>query len=269
MLMLIGLPLAVVAIVAFAIYRARPGERTALLLEVALLITGFIVYFTVRELTEGSVEQATANAERIISLQKHLGIFIEPALNQAAASRQWAMTLFNWIYIWGHWPVIALVAAWLYFARPDGYRLTRTAFFISGAIGFFFFALLPTAPPRFMGDEFIDTVAEFSNAYRVLQPSSVTIQYAAFPSLDFVWFVLVGFAVVSYASRSWVKFLGVLSPVAMFLATVFTANHYLLDIVMGAIVALAGLALAVWVVRWLPDPHLWREHRLRTSSEPS
>jgi hypothetical protein len=239
----------VLSIVALAVYRARPAERTAVLLEVALLSTGFVVYFTVRELTEGSIERATANAEAIIRIQKSLGIFVEPALNQAAASRQWLLTVLNWIYIWGHWPVIALVAGWLYYARPEGYRITRTAFFISGAIGFFFFALLPTAPPRFMGDEFIDTVSEFSRAYRVLQPASITNQYAAFPSLHFGWNLLVGIAVVRYASRPSVKFLGVMSPVAMLLATVLTANHYILDLVMGAIVALTGLALATLLVR--------------------
>jgi hypothetical protein len=244
------MPVTILAIIAFAVVRARSQERAAVLREVALVSAGFVVYFTVRELTEGSFERAAANAEAIIRLQESLGIFVEPTLNHAAASRQWALTGLNWIYIWGHWPVIALVAAWLYHAQPDGYRLIRTAFFISGAIGFFFFALLPTAPPRLMGGEFIDTVTEFSNAYRVLQPASVTNQYAAFPSLHFGWNLLIGIAVMRYARRPVVRVLGLMSPVLMLLATVLTANHYLLDIVMGGIVALAGLGLAVGYRRW-------------------
>ena len=30
----------------------------------------------------------------------------------------WLVTAANWIYMWGHWPVIAFVALWLVTRRP-------------------------------------------------------------------------------------------------------------------------------------------------------
>ena len=210
---------------------------------------GFVTYFAVRKLTEGSVEDAVANAHAIIDFQRSLGIYVEPALNDAAASRPWALTVINWIYIWGHWPLIAAVGLWLLRAQPAGYALIRNAFFISGAVGFFFFALFPTAPPRLAAPEFVDTVTEFSRSYRVFQPPEITNQYAAFPSLHFGWNLLIGIALARYARWTPLRILGGLSPVGMLAATVFTANHYLVDIAMGAIVALFGLAVAAAIAR--------------------
>ena len=94
-------------------------------------------------------------------------------------------TLFNWIYIWGHWPVILTAAIVLYRLRPERYTLLRNAMFVSGVIGFLFFALLPVAPPRLADPSLIDTVTLHSEAYRALQPPGLTNQYAAFPSLHF------------------------------------------------------------------------------------
>jgi hypothetical protein len=74
------------------------------------------------------------------------------------------------MYIWGHWPLIGAVAAWLFFRRPDTYRLFRNAFLISGAIGIILFVLYPVAPPRLAGVDVVDTVTMYSNSYHVLQP---------------------------------------------------------------------------------------------------
>ncbi len=58
------------------------------------------------------------------------------------------VTLVNWIYIWGHWPVIIAAATFLYVRRPTHYRVLRNAIITSGLIGFLFFYEIPTAPPR-------------------------------------------------------------------------------------------------------------------------
>lgn len=243
-MLLIAMPLAVAIAFVVAIYLTGAGERRRLVFEIALLVSAFLAYFGVRAVTEGNTETSVANAEAIIEIQRTLGIFVELELNAAAADRPWLLTVMNWVYIWGHWPLIAVAALWLYRRQPAGYRLTRNAFLISGSMGLVFFALLPTAPPRLMDMEFVDTVTDFSSSYRLLQPPSVTNQYAAFPSLHFGWNLLIGIAIVRYARRRPVRVLGGLSPVAMLVATLFTANHYIIDVAAGGMVALVGLALA-------------------------
>ena len=154
----------------------------------------------------------------------------------------------NWAYIWGHWPLIILVAIWLYTMRPETYRLYRNAFMVSGAIGLVIFASFPVAPPRLADIDVIDTVTLHSSAYRVLQPPALVNQYAAMPSLHFGWNLLIGIAIFTTA-RSWeMKAFGVVKPVVMLLSVVLTANHYILDPVAGAAVALTGLAI-VWNTR--------------------
>jgi hypothetical protein len=59
---------------------------------------------------------------------------------------------------------------------------------------------------------------------------------------------------------------GVVLPCLMFLAIVLTANHYVVDGVLGAIVALIGLAMAFGVRRLPPLPafsfqRVWRSLR--------
>ena len=215
----------------------------------AVLITAaFLVYFGVRGATEGSAAEASANAGRLVELQGRLGILWEPDLQALIADHQTLVTLANWVYIWGHWPAIGIVAIWLFARHRDGFYLLRNAIFISGAIGLVFFLSIPMAPPRlFDGMQVIDTVTQHSNAYRALQPPSLVNQYAAFPSLHVGFNLLVGIALFRYAPNRAIRTLAVAMPVAMAAAVVLTANHFVLDVLAGSVVALVGLWLAVLV----------------------
>ena len=223
----------------------RDWRRYALVRELALATLAALTYFGVRNLTAGDAGEAFSNADRLVRLEEWARIAWEPRLQQTLLDHHAAVTLVNWIYIWGHWPVILTAAVVLYRVRPAQYLLLRNAMFLSGAIGFLFFALLPVAPPRLVDTSLVDTVSLHSDAYRALQPPGLTNQYAAFPSLHFGWNVLVGL-VVWGATRSIVlRTLSVFGPAAMGVAVVLTANHYLLDVLGG----MALVVFAFWVVR--------------------
>ena len=223
--------------------------------ELLLIAAGFVGYFGVRALTQGSAATASANALRLIRLERWLGVSWERSWQQATTDDRVVLTLVNWVYIWGHWPVILVVGTWLYLRVPDQYRLYRDAFFISGGIGMLFFVFFPVAPPRLVGAGFNDTVARYSHAYRALQPPSLVNRYAAFPSLHFGWDLLIGIALVRNARRWWVRAIGVLMPLAMAVAVVLTGNHWIIDVLAGALIALIGLAAAVLIRRWrAPKP---------------
>jgi hypothetical protein len=157
--------------------------------------------------------------------------------------------LTNWVYIWGHWPVILATAAALYLYRRDRYYLLRNALFVSGAIGFVFFALVPVAPPRLLELGLVDTVTDQSNAYRALQPPGLTNQYAALPSLHVGWNIVVGIVLLLTFAHVAIRAFAVVSPAAMTFAVVATANHYVLDVVAGIVVVLVGLAVAIAIER--------------------
>lgn len=212
--------------------------------EAALGIAAALTYFGVRNLTAGAADEAFANARRIARLEADLGLAWEGDLQDALLGSSELMTFFNWIYIWGHWPVIVTTAILLYRLRPERYLLLRNSIFLSGAIGFLFFALLPVAPPRLVDPALLDTVTLHSDSYRALQPPGLTNQYAAFPSLHFGWNLLVGVVVWGTARNTALRVLAVLGPVLMALAVVVTANHYVLDLVGGAVVVLLAFMIA-------------------------
>ncbi len=219
--------------------------------EVALVAVAALLYFVVRGLMHTRVDLAFAHAESIIDIERALGIFHESWLQGQLLGVDWLVTVANRVYIFGHWPVIAATMAWLVWKRPAAFTRYRSALLLSGAIGLVCFVLFPVAPPRFLPEYgFVDTVMEQTSAYRVLQPPSLTNQYAAMPSLHVGWNLLMGIAIVRNTTNRWARGFGYAMPVAMWLATVVTANHYLLDGLVGSVVALIGLALAIAIERW-------------------
>ena len=118
-------------------------RRSDFLREAAIVIGAYFAYFLVRAATEGDVGEALKHANAIEAFERSKGIYIEPALQAAILGERWIVDAMNWIYLWGHWPVIGVTAAWLYTKRPRSFRLYRNAFLISGAIGLFLLRDVP------------------------------------------------------------------------------------------------------------------------------
>jgi PAP2 superfamily protein len=224
-------------------------DRSGLLREMALVIFAYFAYFAVRGTTMGSEARAVANAEKVVGFERAIGLFREPAMQDAILDNRGLVNLMNWMYVWGHWPLIILVAAWLFLNHQSTYRLYRNAFLISGAIGLVIFALFPVAPPRLADIDIVDTVTLHSNSYRVLQPPGLVNQYAAVPSLHFGWNLLIGIVLFTRGRSVVTRATGLAVPPVMFLAIVLTANHYIIDAVLGGMVALTGLAIAYGLMR--------------------
>ena len=227
--------------------------RAAPVLGVAqeVVIVGFAaaVYGAVRAVTEGSVAQAVANAQAVERLERTLGIAWEQTAQSLIIGSSVLVMIANWIYIFGHWPVIVAAAALLYVQRPVHYRVLRNAVIASGLIGFLFFYAIPTAPPRLADLGLSDTVLEQSHAYRALQPPSLTNQYAAMPSLHFGWNLLVGIVLFAAFTSIAVRTFAVVMPIAMGFVVIATANHFVLDVAVALVVVGVGLALALVLER--------------------
>lgn len=221
-------------------WSARPLARETLLVTVAIL-----AYFGIRNATAGHSSAAFEDADRIVAFQERIGIDWEDELQGLVIDHGLLVDVVNWVYIWFHWPVILTAAVVLFLVRREHYRLLRNAFFVSGAIGFLFFALFPVAPPRLLDLGLVDTVTEHSYAYRALQPPGLTNQYAAFPSLHAGWNLLVGIVLFLAFTHVAVRVFAVAMPVAMALAVVMTANHFVIDVAAGVVVVLIGLGTSL------------------------
>jgi membrane-associated phospholipid phosphatase len=217
--------------------------------EVLVILAGVVTYFGIRGQTAGTPETAVDHAQDIVALEQRLNLDHEAGLQQYVVDSDVVSTVANWIYIWGHWPVIVATLLWLALRHRTVYLRLRNAMMASGGLGLLVYTTYPVAPPRLAELGLVDTVSERSSAYRILQPPAFVNQYAAMPSLHVGWDLLVGLALISAAGALWLRVLGRLMPVFMGLATVATANHYLLDVVAGVAFALAGHAIALQVER--------------------
>jgi membrane-associated phospholipid phosphatase len=241
------------------------GPVLRFLQQILIVIGAVVAYFGVRGLTEGDVTAAVRNAERVMAVERLLALDRETWLQQAVLDVPFTTTFFNWVYIYGHWPLITVVLCWLATRHRPVFLRVRNAMLVSGGIGIFIFAALPVAPPRLAGIGLVDTVTEQSNSYRVLQPAAFTNQYAAMPSLHVGWNLVVSLAVVLATRRLWLRVLAVAVTLSMDAAVVLTANHYLLDVVAG--LALAGGAWLLVCRRSRRPAVLWQVGR-RPKGDP-
>jgi hypothetical protein len=245
-------------VAALAVARPRPSRLNTLIeknwrhvAELLFIIPAYMSYQLVRGLVGGQAGTAFDNATRLIHVERKLGIFHEAFLQQLILPREWMVDFVNYLYIWGHLPVIVAVALWLYIGHRHNYALFRNAFLISGLIALVGFSTVPLAPPRYMPEfGFTNTIVD-AQSYYVFQNPKIVNQYAAMPSLHYGWDVLVAIA-IAVNTRSRLGYaVAAIMPLIMLGGIVLTANHYFLDAAAGAIVALLGLGIAYAIRRRL------------------
>ena len=223
--------------------------------EIGLVALAFLLYFLVRGSVVQRDAEAVRNAANIIDIERTLGFFWEPDLHAAILDYRALVQLFNGIYFWLDFPVIVGVGLWMYFVHRHQYTVARDAVLASGAIALVVYHLFPVAPPRLLppGAEygFVDTVNRYSNfSYQAQSAQPFVNPYAAVPSLHFGWQLLVGGVLIWTTKNLWLRAFGAFMPVGQLAAVVFTANHYILDAMAGAVVALMGLLLAMALQQW-------------------
>lgn len=221
------------------------------ILELLIIIPAYALYQLVRGTVDGRTSVAFAHATQVVDVERSLHIFWETDLQSFALTSGIVGRLANTMYVWGHMPLIIVVAIWIFAFHRQRYPLFRNAFLISGAIALFFFWLAPVAPPRYLQYwGFVDTAVE-SGSYYVFQSPAFVNQYAAMPSLHFGWSLLAAAAIFVNVQSRW-RYLAMILPVLTLGGVVLTANHFFLDAAAGGAVAMVGLGIAFLMHRYLP-----------------
>ena len=228
----------------------NPVRPVRLLPQVGIISLAVLAYFLVRGATDSAFGAALRNAHRVIDFERALHLYHEPYLQETLARSAHVRGFFNGIYIYGHWPVIAVTMLWLAWRHREQFLRLRDGMLLSGLVGMVIYATYPVVPPRLLdGLGLTDTVTQRSEAYRVLQPPAFVNQYAAMPSLHAGWDLLVGIAIVAATTSTLLRVVGCLMPVLMALSTVATANHYVIDVVAGIALVLLADQVALLLAR--------------------
>lgn len=217
-----------------------------LLLQLTLFFAAYQGYQVVRGLSEGRTASAFANADRIVDVERSLGLFFEPALQTAMLDLSWVIDIANWMYVNSHFVVSTSFLVWLYLFRNDHFYFVRNMFMIAMLLALTGYLLFPTAPPRLLpGGEFVDTIATFT----ALEPDSNAVsllvnRYAAVPSMHIGFAMMVAVPAFMLAASRPARVAWVLYPLLVLFVVVVTGNHFWLDAVAGALVAAASATVA-------------------------
>jgi membrane-associated phospholipid phosphatase len=213
-------------------------NRPGLFRELTVLGAGALVYFGGRKVVEGSRARAVRDARWIIELEQWLGVDIEHAV-QRATDDGVLRTIGNLSYVWLHWPLLIVVLVVLYHHDRHLYRRLRDAMFASGAVALVIFGVFPAAPPRFMPG-FVGTVSDEARRHFVPTPLEWSNPYASFPSFHVGWTLIACLALAAAVGRRRWAALAMVPALLVGVAVVSTGNHYLVDAVAGAVIALVA-----------------------------
>lgn len=204
--------------------------------QAALVGTLLVAYLGLRVVVEGSKASAIDNAEGLLSFEAALGLDVERSAQDLVPVTSALMETFNLFYLWAYWPLLGVALAFVWWRDAAAYSVLRNSLVIAAAVGLVVFALYPVAPPRFFVG-FTDTVGDGRD-------SGLTNKYAAMPSFHVGWLVLTAVTALGVTRGTVARWMLFAPAALMAVVVVVTANHYVLDGVVGVVISLAALGLA-------------------------
>ena len=217
--------------------------------DAAIVLSVIGLYFLLRGLAPTRIDASVALTNHLVAAEKTLHVFWEPQVQDWSLRAHWIQELANFTYAYLHFPVLAVVGAWLWFRDRSRFVFLRNVMFTSMVIGLFFYYAFPAAPPRLMALHgynmgFTDTVFGGDTSVSYAQPSLILNEYAAIPSFHFGWIALAAAAIWTTTRNPFGRSLGVGLTVLMTWAIVASANHLFIDMALGGLVIAASWWLA-------------------------
>jgi hypothetical protein len=213
--------------------------------EVTLGLVVYALYLLVARVVmrrNGRV-RARRNAERIVELERRLGLDVEPAVQRALLR---SPRLIHGLNVGYGLFNVTLTVGWLlllFRRRDDGFHRFRRTCLLAHVGAQPVFLLLPTAPPRVL-DGFVDTLSEVSGL-DLEHPVLVRFYnpVAAMPSLHVAFAIVTGAEIASRSDSALLR--SAARAYAPLVATVVagTGNHYVLDAAAGAALGVAARRL--------------------------
>jgi PAP2 superfamily len=240
--------------------RVLPQGGLDALRQISLFATAYFGYRLVRGLVEGNANAAFAHARDLISIERGLHLFVEPSIQAWASGSHFVMVLASWLYVNAQGSITIGALLYLYLRHNRNFYFVRNMFLIAMGIALVGYTVFPTAPPRFMPEwGFVDTVADLTPvnvSHTSASMSTLFNPYAAVPSMHVAFALMIGWPLARLVRTSVARVMWISYPFVMTFVIVVTANHFLLDALLGALTAGASAYGAIWLAR--ARPAVWR-----------
>ncbi|MHB8531303.1 MAG: phosphatase PAP2 family protein [Solirubrobacteraceae bacterium] len=251
--------------------RVLPHGWLDALRQVSLFGVVYLAYRIVRGVVEGNANMAFSHARDLIALERGLHVFVEPSVQAWASGSHIVMVIASWLYVNAQTSVTIGALLYLYLVHNKRFYFVRNMFLIAMAIALVGYVVFPTAPPRFMPEwGFSDTVADIAKVNIDQHGGAInalTNLYAAVPSMHVAFALMIGWTLARLVRTPVARVLWIVYPFLMTFVIIVTANHFIVDALLGAITAAASAYGAKWLAR--ARPAVWRFSAVAPTPAPA
>jgi len=222
-----------------------PSSKKDVLVQLSFFAACYLAYQMVRGYVQGTEQAAFWNATQIISWESSMHLFVEPAVQSWSQGQDWLIGSANWIYLNSHYLISFSVLVWIYLKRHAYFAGIRNAFIAAMVMALIGYLVVPTAPPRMMPEwGFTDTIAQATGVHAESSSAGGMVNfYAAIPSMHVCFALLLGGWSSFLVKPKIVKWLWLAYPLLIIWVVIATGNHYLVDVLLGALTALISAVL--------------------------
>jgi hypothetical protein len=213
----------------------------------ALVAAVLALWQLIRIPLEGDVATALRHAHAVLDLERLFDVNVEPNVIALAAGNDLGGVI-TWAYGDIHIPALFAFMSTVCLLAPDRYPILRTTFVLSFVPAALVIGLYPVAPPRWVSELGLGPAPSqeaLTGTFKALAGNST----AAAASQHFGYAFLIAAAVLWLWPRSPVAWATLAYPAFVFVVIVGTANHYVLDCVVGALTFVLAAAYAAVIHR--------------------
>jgi hypothetical protein len=233
----------------------RADGRAPVWLEAIVVIWLLWLYDQINNLAPLRRIVALHNAAAVLALERSLNISPELGLDRWVAAHATLGLILSYYYVSAHFFVTFGLLAYLWWRKSRDYRPLRTQLVIINLIGLAIFWLFPVAPPRMLASDGFRDIIVLTQAVGDFHQgglASTADQYAAMPSLHIAWATWCCVVVWRVFSSRIARAVAVAYPFVTAFVVIGTGNHFLLDVLAGALVTATAVGIEVAAARWIP-----------------
>jgi hypothetical protein len=227
--------------------RRKPAWQ-ALARETAIVAALYALWIRAEEFDPFGTAGGLDRGRQVYRLERALHIMGERVVQSWVIGSKLVVQASNVYYGGLHVTGMGIFLVWLFARHRAQFAVWRTTLALTTA-ACLVIRYVPVAPPRFYPEYgFIDTANLYHQSVYGPVGTGVSGQFGAMPSIHVAWAVLIGAAAWHVTTSRW-RWLGAIHALVTVFVVTCTANHWLLDGIVGSALLLPAYLLASWFAR--------------------